>query len=165
MFKYPPINTTFVIPLKLSEITFFNKKGINPKRYISLQPTGPLISPQSLTEAIAIHKKTKCDSIVSIAEVVHGHPYWVKFFNSKNYKVSNFMNVDVAKYPQKQDLPSCYMLTGGFYIRKAELLNNSKGLYLGNDIRGYPLSFEEALDIDTEEDMRYFEYLVLKNIR
>ena len=75
------------------------------------------------------------------------------------------MNVDVAKYPQKQDLPSCYMLTGGFYIRNAELLNNSKGLYLGNDIRGYPLSFEEALDIDTEEDMRYFEYLVLKNIR
>ena len=144
---------------------YFKKKGINPKRYISLQPTGPLISPKSLTEAIAIHNKTKCDSIVSIAEIVHGHPYWVKFFDSKNYKVSNFMNVDVAKFPQKQDLPNCYMLTGGFYIRKAELLNNSKGLYLGNDIRGYPLSFEEALDIDTEEDMKYFEYLVLKNIR
>ena len=144
---------------------FFEGQGIYPARYISLQPTGPLVTSKSLTEAISIHKMTKCDSIVSITEVVHGHPYWVKLFDSKNFKVSNFMNVDVAKYPQKQDLPNCYMLTGGFYIRKAELLNNSKGLYLGNDIRGYPLSFEEALDIDTEEDMKYFEYLVLKNIR
>ena len=140
---------------------YFEKKGIIPKRYISLQPTGPLISKKSLTEAIKIHKNTKCDSIVSITNMVHGHPYWVKFFDPKSYRVSNFMNVDVAKYPQKQDLPKCYMLTGGFYIRKTELLDESKGLYLGKDIRGYSLSLEESLDIDTEEDMKYFEYLVL----
>ena len=72
------------------------------------------------------------------------------------------MNVDVGNYPQKQDLPRSYMLTGGFYIRKAELLNESRGLYLGNDIRGYPLSLEEALDIDTEDDISYFKYLIEK---
>jgi len=33
---------------------------------------------------------------------------------------------------------------------------------LGEDIRGYLLPSEEALDIDTEEDMRYFEYLINK---
>ena len=78
-------------------------------------------------------------------------------------KISKFLDIDVFKYPQKQDLPSCFTYTGGFYIRKTELLNESKGFYLGEDIRGYLLPSEyEALDIDTEEDMLYFEFLIGK---
>jgi CMP-N-acetylneuraminic acid synthetase len=30
---------------------------------------------------------------------------------------------------------------------------------LGEDIRGYQLTAEESLDIDTEEDMQYFEFM------
>ena len=144
---------------------FVEKKGIYPERYISFQPTGPLITSKSLTEAIAIHKITKCDSVVSLTEVIHEHPYWAKSFDPKTNKISNFMNVDVYKYPQKQDLPKCYMYTGGFYIRKTELLNESKGFYLGKDIRGYLLPSKEALDIDTEEDICYFEYLIETNLK
>lgn len=54
------------------------------------------------------------------------------------------------------------MYTGGFYIRKTKLLNGSDGLYLGEDIRGYLLTAEEMLDIDTEEDMQYFDFLIAK---
>lgn len=139
---------------------FFEEKGIYPKRYISLQPTGPLITSKSLTEATELHKETNCDSVVSVAEVIHGHPYWAKSFDPETRKIANFLDVDVLKYPQKQDLPRCYMYTGGFYIRKTELLNESKGFYLGEDIRGYLLPSEEALDIDTEGDLHYFEFLI-----
>jgi len=52
------------------------------------------------------------------------------------------------------------MYTGGFYIRKTELLKNSGESYLGEDIRGYLLPSEETLDIDDEEDMEYFEYKI-----
>lgn len=144
---------------------FFEEKGICPERYISLQPTSPLINSKSLTEAISLHKETKCDSVVSITESNSGHPYWVKSLDLETYKVSNFLDVDVHKYPQRQDLPKCYMYSGGFYIRKTELLKESKGFYLGNDIRGYLLSSEESLDINTEEDLGYFEYLIAKNLK
>lgn len=52
------------------------------------------------------------------------------------------------------------MYTGGFYIRKTDLLNESKEFYLGKDIRGYLLPSKEVLDIDTEEDKHYFEFLI-----
>ena len=141
---------------------FFEKKGIYPERYISFQPTAPLITSKSLTEAIVLHKKTRCDSVVSIAEVTQGHPYWTKHFDPETNKLLNFLDIDVYKYPQRQDLPKCYRPTGGFSIRKTKLLNESKRFYLGKDIRGYQLTSEESLDINTLEDMRYFEYLITK---
>ena len=75
---------------------FFEEKGICPERYISLQPTSPLINSKSLTEAISLHKETKCDSVVSITEFISGHPYWMKCFDPKTHKVSNFLDIDVS---------------------------------------------------------------------
>jgi len=135
-------------------------EGISPKRFISLQPTGPLITSNSLTGAIELHERTKCDSVASLVKITHTHPYWSKTFDPVTHRVGNFLNVDVHKYPQKQDVPPCYMYTGGFYIRKTELLKNSGEFYLGEDIRGYLLPHEETLDIDDEEDMEYFEYII-----
>ena len=139
---------------------FFEEKEIYSERYISFQPTGPMITSKSLTQAIALHKETKCDSVVSLTEVTHGHPYWAKNYDPETGKVDNFLDVNVYRYPQKQDLPKCYMYTGGFYIRKTELLDATGGFYLGKDIRGYILTAEEALDIDWEEDLRFFEFLI-----
>ncbi len=139
---------------------FLEKKGIFSKRYISLQPTGPLITSQSISKAISLHERTNCDSVVSIAEITHGHPYWIKSYDRASGKLDSFLDVEVHKYPQKQDLPRCYTYTGGFYIRKTEMLNELSGFYLGEDIRGYLLTADEALDIDSEEDMRYFEFLI-----
>jgi CMP-N-acetylneuraminic acid synthetase len=141
---------------------YFEDQEIVPKRFISLQPTGPFITSQSLTKAIALHERTNCNSVVSIAEITQSHPYWAKSYDPETGKVNSFLDVDVQRYPQKQDLPRCYMYTGGFYIRKTELLNEPDGFYLGSDIRGYLLMDEEVLDIDTEDDMRYFEFLVAK---
>ena len=138
---------------------FFEDQGIIPHRFISLQPTGPLITSTSLNEAITLHELTNCDSVVSIAQITHGHPFWAKNYDPETGKVTSFLEVEFHRYPQKQDLPPCYMYTGGFYIRKTELLNQPAGFYLGEDIRGYQLTAEESLDIDTEEDMQYFEFM------
>jgi len=107
--------------IKLAKI-FFEDKGIVSRRFISLQPTGPLVISQSLTEAIAMHERTNCDSVVSIAEITHGHPYWAKSYVSETGKVDSFLDVDVQRYPQMQNLPRC-MYIGGFYIRETEFLN------------------------------------------
>jgi len=143
---------------------FFEKKGIVPRRFISLQPTSPLITSESLTKAIELHRITNCDSVVSITEITHGHPYWAKSYDSNSGKVASFLDVDVQRYPQKQDLPKCFIYTGGLYIRKTELLEEQSVFYLGTDIRGFQLKADEALDIDTEEDMYYFEVLINKRL-
>ena len=53
------------------------------------------------------------------------------------------LHVDVQRYPQKQDLPQCYMYTGGFYIRKTELLNDPEGFYENVGFRTVTPFFEE----------------------
>ena len=46
-----------------------------------------MITSKSLTQAIALHKETKCDSVVSLSEVNHGHPYWAKNYNPETGKI------------------------------------------------------------------------------
>lgn len=140
--------------------TVFEARGIRLKRLVSLQPTSPLITPASVSDAIQLHVDTDCDSVVSITRVIHGHPYWTKSFDPETNAINYFLDIDMDQYTQKQDLPLCFTYTGGIYIRNAELLKNGNGFCLGNDIRGYLVSAEEAIDIEVEEDLRYFEFLL-----
>jgi CMP-N,N'-diacetyllegionaminic acid synthase len=140
--------------------TVFESTGTRLKRIVSLQPTSPLVRPESVSKAIRLHRETACDAVVSLSKIIHGHPYWTKSLDPRSKKISRFIDVDMDQYPQKQDLPACFTYSGGFYIRKTELLQaeSKSGYCLGSDVRGYVLSHEETLDIDVEEDLNYFEY-------
>ena len=92
--------------------------------------------------------------------VKHNHPYWVKSVNPVTKELSDFTNIKGDTYLQKQDLPECYSYTGGFYIRKRDVLERGKGKGLGDDIRGYIISDDEALDIDYPLDLEYFRFLM-----
>ena len=131
-----------------------------PYCVVSLQPTSPLLKSSSVNEALKLQKTTDCDSVSSIGIVKHNHPYWTKSMDPVTKRINNFTEIDGDKYLQKQDLPICYSYTGGFYIRKSEIIRTGVGKGLGTDSRGFVVSDKEALDIDYPIDLEFFRYLM-----
>lgn len=131
-----------------------------PHCVVSLQPTSPLLQSLSVNEALKLQKTTDCDSVSSIGIVKHNHPYWTKSMDPVTKRINNFTEIDGDKYLQKQDLPICYSYTGGFYIRKSEIIRTGVDKGLGTDSRGFVVSDKEALDIDYPIDLEFFRYLM-----
>ena len=152
-----------LLPVNQHVLKILESKNIYPKIIISLQPTAPFIEPTSIENAVRFQQETKCDSVCSISKVQHNHPYWVKKINPTSKKLSDFTNVRGDSFLQKQDLPVCYSYTGGFYIRKRNILKYHTGKGLGHDSRGYIVTEKESLDIDYPIDLEFFRFLMDRN--
>jgi len=149
-----------LLPVNQHILKYLSEQGIYPERVISLQPTAPLLKPETIEEGIQLHIKTGCDAVCSVALIEHNHPCWAKNLNPLSGELSDFFEIDGDKFLQKQDLPECYSYTGGFYIRRRDVLEKGKGKGLGKDVRGIVVDREEALDIDNMLDLEFFRFLI-----
>ena len=149
-----------LLPVNQHALKVLSNQDIYPNWIVSLQPTSPLILSSSIDEAINLIYQTNCDSVSSMSRVIHNHPYWTKKIDQKTKRINDFIKENGDEYLQKQDLPTCYSYTGGFYIRNRNILQNGTGKGLGSDARGYVVSQKESLDIDYEQDLQYFRYLI-----
>ena len=127
---------------------------------VSLQPTAPLLRPETIDAGVSLLLNTGCDSVVSVRRVDHNHPYWVQQMDSNN-RISPLFP-EGEQYLQKQDLPTFYALSGGFYVRQRCLLEQWSGhdFCLGVDRRAIEVDAQEALDIDTPLDLALFRTLM-----
>lgn len=108
---------------------------------VTLQPTSPLLSVNTLTKAIQQFKLSKVDSVISV--VNNPHLSWGK--NSSNEIVPKYQ-----KRLNRQQLPPDYLETGAFFISKRNvLLPDSR---LGSIVGVYEVPFNESIDIDTWQD-------------
>lgn len=149
-----------LLPVNQHALNYLEKNNFYPEIIISLQPTAPFIEPKSIEEAVKFQKETECDSVCSISKVLHNHPHWVKNVDPRSKKLSDFTDVDCDSFLQKQDLPTCYSYTGGFYVRKRNVLKYGTGKGLGKDSRGYIVNEKESFDIDYPIDLEFCRYLM-----
>jgi len=143
-------------------VEFFERKNSTYKVVFSVQPTNPFIRPQTLVEAVDLFQKTGCDSVVSIAEILHYHPFRAYKYDCRSMKIAPLTEYTTERFQRKQDRPQVYGMTGGLFARTAELIKNwnGSGFGLGSDVRGVIVSQEEAFDIDTPFEMEVFESLM-----
>jgi N-acetylneuraminate synthase len=119
---------------------------------ILLQATNPLRPKNLLKEAFEIYQKNRCDSLFTVSR---NHQKLGKIINTKfipfNYKIGQ----------RSQDLESLYFENGLLYITKASLILEDK--IIGANNRPFIINHPfEHVDIDTEEDFEYAEYLYYK---
>ena len=119
---------------------------------ILLQPTNPLRPKHLLSEAFQLFKEKRCDSLFT---VTRNHQ---KFGTIENDTFKPF-NYKIGQ--RSQDLKPLYFENGLLYITKAEhILNNE--IITEN---AFPLVVDHpfaSIDIDTQEDFEYAEYLLKK---
>ena len=122
----------------------------NSENIIIAQVTAPLISYETYIEAIDLFYNNKCDSLMSVKEVKE-----FLWFENKpvNYELNNA--------PNSQNLPDFFTPTFGIVIVKKESMLKDKNFICGKPFF-YKISQEESIDIDTNVDFDFAEFLFKK---
>lgn len=117
---------------------------------LTVQPTAPLLRPETIEEGVRMVREEGWDSVVSVREDSHLH--WQGEGSSRRPLYEARRN--------RQDLEPIYCETGGLFVSRREVVTPEDRL--GERIGLLVLSEGEAIDIDTELDLQVAE-LILRN--
>jgi CMP-N-acetylneuraminic acid synthetase len=117
---------------------------------VLLQPTNPLREANLLKEAFEVYQKGNYDSLFTVSQ---NHHKLGKIINGKflpfNYEIGQ----------RSQDLDPLYFENGLLYISKAKIILENK--VISENAFPYEVnSIFANVDIDTQEDFNYAEYLI-----
>jgi CMP-N-acetylneuraminic acid synthetase len=119
---------------------------------LTVQPTNPTLKPETLDHAVETLMEGGYDSVLTLRET--HHLYWRKV--NGEYQ---------AMFPERlnrQELEPIYYETGVVFASKRSIITPENRL--GTNIGHIVVSDDEALDIDTELDMKLAE-LVIEDLR
>lgn len=112
---------------------------------ITLQPTSPLLSCESLDKAIVRFYDKNLDTLLPVTDATH--LYWKK--------ENEILSPDYEKRLNRQWLPKKYKENGAFLITKREYV--TKNSRFGEKVDIFILDEIEGLDIDTKTDFMIAE--------
>lgn len=121
-----------------------------------LQPTSPLRMASHINEIFNLRNKFSSDSAVSIS--LSRKPFIYKL-NEKS-QVKPFSK-KVKPLP-RQKLKDLYNLNGALYLSKRESILRHKS-FISNSTIGYIMAEEFSIDIDTQLDWEFAEFLMSKS--
>jgi len=123
--------------------------------FIVLLPTCPFRSENEINEAVSLFKEKKADSVISYTP--EHHPVsWHRYLDHDGCILSS----DSEKLSNRQDNEVSYYPNGAIYVFRRELILNGK--YYSNKSYAYVMNRHLSVDIDTQEDFDYAEYLIKK---
>ena len=115
---------------------------------VTLQPTSPLLRPETLDEAIRYFIENDLDTLVPVVDATH--LYW--------REVNGKIVPDFKERLNRQYLPKRYMETGAFLISKREFIRENSRF--GKKVDIFILDEIEGVDIDTPLDWLIAETLL-----
>lgn len=122
---------------------------------VLLQPTSPLRTAAHIDGAMEFCLNCTAPACVSICEA-EASPFSV-FQLDEQHHLSRLMNVSVSG--RRQDLPALYTVNGAIYIADVTWLNKSLRFVTAQTV-GYVMPQMQSLDIDTELDLEFCEFLI-----
>lgn len=128
-------------------------ESINIQEIMVLLPTCPLRTFKDICNAYEIFKKNKADSVISYTP--EKHPIlWHKYLDEDN----KFVDIFTTELANRQEFRTSYYPNGAIYIFKSKLLK--KGKYYSDKSYAYIMPNRKSVDIDTNEDLKYVEFLM-----
>ncbi|MFH1245986.1 MAG: acylneuraminate cytidylyltransferase family protein [Candidatus Omnitrophota bacterium] len=143
-------------------LEFFDAQGVRYDAVISLQPTSPLTQAGDIDACIKKMTETDCDSVVSMKFLEEVHPW--RIYNMQADRVVPFNEYTNENFPQRQDRPAAYKMSGAIFLRKRHLLEkwNEIDFALGQDKRGILIPPDRSVDVNCPEDLLVAEALLKK---
>ncbi|MBR0093074.1 MAG: acylneuraminate cytidylyltransferase family protein [Lachnospiraceae bacterium] len=136
-------------------IGFYKEKGIVYDRTVLLQPTSPLRTVNHVREAMALYDDS-LDMVVSVRKYENSV---ILFRESDDGFLQHVF--DVSAGIRRQDAQSLYEYNGAIYVINNQALQE-KGLSGFRKNKKYVMPEEASIDIDTNADWEYCEYLLEK---
>lgn len=135
---------------------------ITPHRYdviVDLDPTSPLRLVSDIEGAVKLLEERQVSNIITGAPARHS-PY----FNLVELNGGGFVQLSKPMVPQalrRQDAPPCYDLNASVYVWRRGALFQSHWVFF-EDTLLYVMPRERSIDIDSELDFEFVEYLMRK---
>ncbi len=155
-------DTTPTLPVIQHAVnTLSNTERYFPNIIVVLQPTSPLRTSKHIDEALELFINSDADSLVSVVEIPHNYSP----FSAMNYDGQYIRPID--KHDEKENIkqkkPVYYARNGALNsICAYECLMGKNSLY-GENTLPYFMSSYESIDLDTELDWLFVEFLLSVN--
>jgi len=123
---------------------------------ILLQPTSPLRTAADIDGIVRFCLEQNSPSAVSISQV-HKNPHWMyQHTESKKLQPIIFNRMNTSR---QQDLTKAYILNGALYLARIDWLKEQQS-FVGEETLGYVMSSKSSVDIDTQIDWQWAEFLI-----
>jgi N,N'-diacetyl-8-epilegionaminate cytidylyltransferase len=124
---------------------------------IVLPPTSPFRSIEDVNRSIELIDEENIDIVISVTHS-NRNPY----FNMVELDTNGFASL--SKRPERhvyrrQDAPRVFDMTTVLYTAKIDFILNANGVFDGR-VKALEIPETRALDIDTEMDFKFAEYLI-----
>lgn len=123
-----------------------------------LQPTSPLRTAEDIKKAYELFEEKATFAVVSVCEVEHS-PLWTGLLG-KNDELDGFISCDNLK--RRQEIEKYFRLNGAIYIVNTKRFESDRYFYQKGSF-AYVMPALRSVDIDSELDFKYAEYLLLNN--
>ena len=127
---------------------------------IDLDATAPLRSIEDIINSFKQFKANDNDNLIT-AMPSRRSPYFNLVEQDKDGKVYLSKKLDSAVV-RRQDAPKSYDMNASIYIWKREIILNEKSIFL-EKTGLYVMPEERSIDIDTELDYKFVEFLMKEN--
>ncbi len=127
--------------------------------FVVLHPTSPLRIAADIDNAIKLFHEKNADSVLSFCEASHP-PVWAKKIDPSGV-LKDYFNIKSGN-KNRQELEKAYMPNGAIYVFKLSLLKNYYS-YQSANTYAFIMPPERSIDIDTNLDFEFAEFLVRKN--
>lgn len=136
----------------------YGKMNITYDSVCLLQPTSPLRNAQDIINAYDIYKQKKAFSVVSVTELEHPIAWCGEL--GENDSLNGF--IPRASEGRRQIQRKAYRPNGAMYIFDTKQFLEDQYLYRDGSY-AYIMAMERSVDIDTEFDFRFAEFLMENN--
>lgn len=123
-----------------------------------IQVTSPLIDSEDIDRAIQFFEEDyNLESISSVTES-EVMPLWCNTL-SDDFSLKNFISAELRK-KNRQDLPKYYRLTGAIRAARWDAFKKNQFDWFSGKCKACEMSNYHSVDIDTELDFDYAEFLI-----
>ena len=140
-------------------IQYFLKKDSMPEAIVILPPTAPLRHVSDVDCAIERFFNNDCDGVFC-GSTASRHPE----FNMVKINQNGFYELAIApekQHPRRQDTPEYFDLNTVCYVMDPEFVLQAESLFFGRMLL-QPVPVERSVDIDTQLDFDWAEFLLCK---
>jgi|GEM_PF-652666 len=134
--------------------------GFRADIIVHVFPTSPFLKGASIERAIKL-VKDGFDSAIGVCDCGHAHPFRMLTLDD-TLRIHQYVDDPAATRPvNRQDMPSLFIRAGGLYVRNRTTLEQWDGrdFALGEKCAGVEIDEVEAVDINTELDFKFAEFL------
>jgi len=141
-------------------VKWLHTEEIYPSYLVTVPTVSPLRSSEDLNACIDLALSSKADVVMAVSEA-NRNPWFNIVTIDQETKQVRLVNEPKTKIYNRQAAPVVYDVSTVTFVIKCEFLLKSSSIYDG-ETRALVLPRSHCIDIDTEDDIEYADYLLKK---